>query len=515
VHHWPPSSDALTTRSPERYVLPGGGPAAASDELEHRTRLAIEVIVLWRGDVLSVAHLSPPGAFFVGGSSSACDVALPVELLGARRLCVAVGSRSEVSAVLPPQARGWLALPDGSLRPFAPSPMAPESEPSASGERLLPLGPGQRAHLCFEDLEIQVAPVAAGRAPGGRRSLGFEGATLAYFGLSALSVAGVLSLLSLAVPPLGLNQDERAATEQLYVLQSYLTASAERSLKLEREAAEKAAQTSAAASPRLARPLPPPARSPAPRDDEEDEAAAQSASDPLLTVDSELALDAAATPTEPGERRSQIKQARGFGMIGLFKDNFEALNDPQLKYRREMTGEEHALLQQLFNPDSAGHYDPPGGLALSGTGIGGGGQADEVALGAVRTVAKGEGGGLERFSQLGSPMGSHRPHPPQLRHGNGLVANGLPPALLRRSIGAQFSRLRACYEAALADGPTLAGRVVVDFVVLPDGHVDSVSAQSAELPAGVRSCIEGVFGSLQLPSLEAPVHVAYPLELAP
>jgi len=513
VPHWPPSSATLAARSPERYVLPGGGPPAAADELEHRARLALEVIVLWRGDVLSVSHLSPPGAFFIGGSSSVCDVSLPVELLGARRVCIAVGSRSEVSAVLPPQARGWLALPDGSTRLVERS--AAESEPPASLERLLPLGAGQRAHLCFEDFEIQIAPVAAGRAPARRRSLGFESSTLAYFGLSALSVAGVLAVLSLAVPPLGLNQDERAAADQVYILQSYLTASAERALKLEREASENAGQPAVAARTLLARPSPPTTRSPASPLDPEAADAAQPSPDSVPMDESQVGIDAAATPREPLERQREIEQAESFGMIGLLQANFAALADPQLKYRREMTGEEHALLQQLFNPDSAGRYDSPGGLALSGTGIGGGGKADVVALGAVRTVAGGEGGGLERFPHLGSPTGSHRPRPPQLRHGNGMVANGLPAAALRRSIGAQFSRIRACYETTLADSPGLAGRAIVHFVVLPDGHVDSVSTQSADLPADLLSCIEGVFERLQLPSMESPVNVAYPIELAP
>jgi hypothetical protein len=126
----------------------GEGPPVRSDEVEYAARLAIEVVVLWGGDVLCASHFAAPSTVFVGGASG-CDVALPTELLGAERRCVAVSSRSDVCAVLPGGAQGWLTLPDGSTRPFDERTPSQNREPSEPSERLLPLAPLGRG--CQED----------------------------------------------------------------------------------------------------------------------------------------------------------------------------------------------------------------------------------------------------------------------------------------------------------------------------------------------------------------------------
>src|SRR6185295_16623344 len=101
----------------------------------------------------------PPGNFFVEASSSSAEVSLPTEWLGSERLCVAVGSRSEISAVLPAHARCWCRLPDGTTLPLqaGSDPAHTTDHPLSTTERLLPLGLGYRAHLCLGEIEIQVA----------------------------------------------------------------------------------------------------------------------------------------------------------------------------------------------------------------------------------------------------------------------------------------------------------------------------------------------------------------------
>ncbi|MEY2935831.1 MAG: hypothetical protein RL033_6580, partial [Pseudomonadota bacterium] len=338
-------------------MLNVSGAPAASEELEHRARLAIEVVVLWGGDVLAVRHLSPPGTFYVGDACSACDVALPAELLGSEQLCIAVGSRNEVSAVLPLQARGWLTLPDGSTRRLV-------VEPHTS-EQLLPLGLGHRAHLCFGGIEVQVAAVAAGRAPALRRTLGFERSTLAYFGLSSLSVAGLLAVLSVMAPPLGLTQDESVSQERMYRLQSYLTASAERALH-QQERAPKELERSAAAV------APPRSRYEAPRSEPEAEAEQNTAPAPAPTLE-----DPRGEPRTAADRKGEIEEARSFGIIGLMAKNLEMLRDPRLPFRRELTSEELAAMDQMYNSEPTWE-EGPAGLALSSTGRRGGGKANAL-----------------------------------------------------------------------------------------------------------------------------------------
>jgi hypothetical protein len=509
VPDWPPSSSPCPSGTAQRYVLRGGGAPAPADEVEHRTRLAIEVVVSWRGDVLTVRHLSPPGVFFVGGSGSSSDVSLPDELLGSGRLCIAVGSRSEVSAVLPAQARAWLTLPDGSTQSLEPgSPAALTGARSGSSERLLPLGLGYRAHLCFGDIELQVAAVAAGRAPPGQRSIGFEPAALAYFALSSLSVAGIFTLLSLMAPPLGLNQDERIESERLYLLQSYLTASAERLERQPAQAPEKSGPMVAAAAARWAAPASA-LRSALPLDEAEAEHSAPEPRDALEEGEQ-------AAPQTARERGRALEDARSFGIIDVLRRSVEALADPRIPFRRELDGEGLATMQQLFNPDSSLGDEGPGGLALSGTGLRGGDKGNIIALDGVRTAGGGEGGEIERFASVGRFTGSHRPQQPQLRHGERVVTDRLPSSVVRRTVNAHLVQLRQCYEQGLADNPTLTGGTIVRFAVQSTGLVDQVDTLGATLPSQVRGCIERVFRGLSFPRPESgPAHVEYPIDFTP
>ncbi len=185
------------------YVLRRDGSPIAASEVEHSARLAIEVVILWQGDVLSVSHREPRGSVFLGGRSSCADISLPDELLESESSCIALCTRGEVSAVLPANARGWRTLPDGQRCSL------PSAEPSAATGQLLPLPLGNRVHLSLGELELQVAAVPAGRSPARRLPLGFEASTLLYFAISALLVVGTLGVLSRMAPPRGLTWTNR------------------------------------------------------------------------------------------------------------------------------------------------------------------------------------------------------------------------------------------------------------------------------------------------------------------
>lgn len=497
-----------------QYLLKGGGEPAARDEVEHPARLAIEVVVLWGSDVLTVRHVSPPGAFYVGDERSVCDVALPVELLdglpsGTERLCIAVSSRSEVCAVVPAGARGWLTLPDGSSRPLAQT-----AEPAV--EQLLPLDLGYRAHLCFGGIEVQVAAVAAGRAPARPAPLVFDPRTLAYFGLSALSVAGLLATLSMMAPPLGLTRDERVSQERLYRLQSYLSAAAERALR-QHELRPEERQSAATAAPARSHYEP---LGPAPLGGE---VAKSTAPEPLPERE-----DPEGAPRTAAESQDAIERARSFGIIGLFAEHARMLDDPRLTYTRELGSNELAAMDQMFNGKPTWD-EGPGGLALSGTGLRGGGLANVLPLEQVRTISEGEGTLPEGLEGVGRPSGSHRAATPQLRPGRALDGNPpgaahpaavspaerASPATVRRTINAQFSRIRACYEEGLRTHPAVAGKAVVSFVLQPEGHAEQLSTQSSNLPAQVVRCIEGVFRDISFPQPSQPLPIEYPVRLAP
>jgi hypothetical protein len=473
----------------QRYVVVGKGPPVRADEVEHAARLAIEVVVLWGGDTLCVSHFAAPSAVFLGDASG-CDVALPAELLGAERRCVAVSSQGEVCAVVPDGAPGWVTLPDGSTRPFDEPAAALDRERSRPAERLLPLALGHRAHLCFASLEVQIATVRLGRKC--RRVLGVDASLLASLGLSAFTVASIMTVLSLMTPTLGLNRDEQAQNTQLRLLRRYLTAAAERAAEPRREVRQEPSR--GAMKPRARQ---------APSRDTAAEAESVAAVEPTL------GLDAAPMPArDPIARRTQLEEARHFGVTGML--DWSELRDPKHRFERHMSGEELALMQRLFNPD-APVYEGPGGLALS-LGIGGGGKADVVALGAVRTADQGEGGGLDRFPRPAMEA-AHTP-PAPLRQGESIVSDPLAAASIRRAVHAERSALLGCYADAQRSGAAVAMGAMVRFIVRGNGQIEQVSATSPSLPAHVRGCIERVFLGLSVPNpVSRPVHVAYRIAL--
>ncbi|HTV25856.1 MAG TPA: hypothetical protein VMG12_44470 [Polyangiaceae bacterium] len=497
--HWPPSPSRRPPAD-ERYELHGHGPPVRSHEVEHAGRLAIEVLILWGGDVLCASHVAAPAAVFVGDASD-CDIALPAELLGAERRCVAVGSRGDVCAVLPAGAEAWLMLPDGTMRPCV-DPGAPlERERSEPIERLLPLPLGYRAQLCFAQLEIQVATVRLGRAC--RRRPRVDTSLSASLGLSALGVASVLAALSRLAPAPGLNHDERAETARLHVLRTYLAAATERAEPPRGDAHAEAARAAAATAkaPALAAAAPEPAPSDAAID-----------ADPIASVEPALELGAApATERDPIERRAQLQEAREFGIVGML--DWPELNDPKYKFERHLDSEEVALMQRLFNPDQKPLDDGPGGLSLSTTGIGGGGKANVVALGAVRTTGEGEGRGLERHPEGRLDAQLHTARAPSSHQPESISSDPLAAASIRRAVHAERAALRGCYSDARGTALMAMG-ALVRFVVRGDGQLEQVRATEPALPESVSRCIEHVFLGLSVPNPVArPVHVSYRVAL--
>jgi hypothetical protein len=475
-------------------VLRGAGPPAPPEEIELAAVLALEAVVLWHGDVLAVRHLRLPGTCVVGGPRSSCDVSLPVELFGAEGQCVALGSRTEAFAVLPGHVRGWVTQLDGTTHAFE------AAAGAAQTERLLPLARGQRAHLCFGEIEVQVAAVAAGRAPARPRSFGFDADTLLYFGLSSLSIGGLVAALALLTPPLDLDGQERAAAERVALMRRYLSAS------LERESKRVQARPAAAA------PAAPPATLSSPADDLDPpprESAPQASAD--AAPDAEV-LDG--TPSSAQEREAQAKAARRFGMIGLL-ESMKALYDPNLDvHRRELGGSELAAMQQMFEGESLGSGPGPSGLALSGTGLGGGGRANVVALGAVRTAGEGQGGDLDALTQAGHITGVQRPAAPRLRAETETAR--VAASEIRRTVNGSSAQLRACYAPGGPDTAIRVGTALLRFVVKPGGHVGDVDVSgSSAAAAHVRACVARVFNGLSFPDPGASaLTVTYPLELA-
>jgi hypothetical protein len=77
--------------------------------------------------------------------------------------------------------------------------------------------------------------------------------------------------------------------------------------------------------------------------------------------------------------------------------------------------------------------------------------------------------------------------------------------------------VRRCYEAALANEPSLRGKVTLAFSILPGGAVSQVRvARSTFRGSAVPSCLASVVRSWRTPFRpEEPVDVEYPLDFGP
>jgi len=77
------------------------------------------------------------------------------------------------------------------------------------------------------------------------------------------------------------------------------------------------------------------------------------------------------------------------------------------------------------------------------------------------------------------------------------------PALERTQIDdtvrRHLNQVRYCYQRSLVRDPSIAGEIVVKFVVEADGSVSSATAEEATLPDEVVDCILGVFDQMVFP----------------
>jgi hypothetical protein len=186
-----------------------------------------------------------------------------------------------------------------------------------------------------------------------------------------------------------------------------------------------------------------------------------------------------------------------------------------------------------------------GGLALSGAGEGGGGEAEAMGLGDIGALGRGDGGstrgslgpgddlggagegGDGRGEGLGiggrgtkgmTSHGSHQVRAPRICGCGGTRVNGrLPPEVIQRIVRQNFGRFRLCYEPGLDRNPALRGRVTTRFVIARDGSVAYAADGGSDLPdAVVSSCVVRSFSSLSFPEPAGGVVVVeYPVMLSP
>ena len=86
---------------------------------------------------------------------------------------------------------------------------------------------------------------------------------------------------------------------------------------------------------------------------------------------------------------------------------------------------------------------------------------------------------------------------------------------IRKVIKGNADKLRACYEKALVEQPTLHGTVMTQFFIKPDGTVAIANASGVD--SAVSDCIAGVVKALVFPKPNGGggVQVNYPFTFRP
>jgi len=492
------------------YAMVKSGPDVTPDEVELPHVQAAEVMILWGTNVLHVAHLSPPRNFYVGDEESkafAPDFFIPAEKLGAHRVPVVVADQSTIAVVIPQQATGEVETSDGQRLSL--DQVRRQAQPCSElpGAHQLPLTVGTKALIQLGDIVFQVAAVNAGRPIAHGLASGIDWNVLAYFGLSMLSVGGLIAAMAFFVPPLGLSDDEGIDQDQLYLIQQFLNAAAERELEQEEteQVSDSDADNKEGGTGTRAK-------------GEEGSMGKETSKD----TNKRYAVQGPQDNQDPHLARQQaLREAMEFGMIGLL--NTGAAGDPNAPTapwgRDTSLGTDEVSAMGNMWGDEIGEAFGSGGLGLSGIGEGGGGRGEGIGLGNIGTLGHGAGTGTGQGfgSGHGRLGGSHRTATPQVRMGATQVSGRLPPEVIRRIVRQNYGRFRLCYEQGLGRNPNLEGRVTVRFVIGRDGAVSNVSNGGSDLPdSNVVGCVVKAFYGLSFPKPEGGiVTVSYPIMLQP
>jgi len=151
-----------------------------------------------------------------------------------------------------------------------------------------------------------------------------------------------------------------------------------------------------------------------------------------------------------------------------------------------------------WGPGKGGGYGQgsggPGGKGLGGYGKGGKGG------GLGSGSGDGSGGGEKKVSGKDTPK----------------AGQGLSPSQISRVVMSRMGAFRACYEAAAAHDPKMAGTVGVSWRISPSGSVAGASIGGSSLGnARVEGCILRQFNRLSFPSADKPTNASWTFSFRP
>ncbi len=498
-----------------QYVMMRRGPDLDPEEFEVQDASMVEVMILWGDNVLHVAHLTPPRSYYVGEEESRnihCDFFLPQDKLGVARAPVVLFDASEgLSVVVPPNAEGFIEAGGTERRCFETLAAQGLAKPCAEipGAVQFRMAMGAKARVSLGDIVFLVTLSNAARKTAASGLLQRDWTTSPYVGLSMAVHAGMLAAMATFMPQMGLNDEDMAAKDQLYLMQQYLSATA--------EPAHEAREAHDAADPK--------------HPDGQEGGTGQRAMGAEGSMGNPAVRERGGAYAVRGDRdnkdphiarREALAEASKFGLIGVL--NAGAGGDPDAPTapwgREDSWGRDPLSARGNMWGDAFRDASGAGGLGLSGIGEGGNGKGEGIGLGFIGTI--GRGAGLGDGQGIGDGHGrflaGHKAKPPTVRPlGVTSLSGKLPPEVIQRIVRQNFGRFRVCYEGGLRSNPALQGRVSVRFIIGRDGAVSNVSNAGSDLPdPNVVQCVSSAFYGLSFPEPEGGiVSVVYPILFQP
>jgi TonB family protein len=186
---------------------------------------------------------------------------------------------------------------------------------------------------------------------------------------------------------------------------------------------------------------------------------------------------ARAQAREEVQNRGALEVLNNLGPSSMFGgDSAEGLDDLQAIGSTQGEG-----VGAAYGQSGLGRYG--GGFGAGGTlrqsGVSGG----PIGLGG-RSSGGNLGGNLRQNVERAA-------RPPTVVPGTGGVTGGLDMAIIRRVITEHRREIVACYESALQRNPELEGRVVIEWVIAPDGAVAAAKVANTTLNnADVEACMQ-------------------------
>ena len=231
-----------------------------------------------------------------------------------------------------------------------------------------------------------------------------------------------------------------------------------------------------------------------------------------------MAIQGTARPEDVRALTARIRQN---SLLAVFDGPRASALAAVLDDRPAMGADAESVVGNLIAANPGAAYGP-GGLGMTGTGAGAGGEHEGMLggggpLGTIGRFGHGPGSGPDYGTGVGS-LHAHQPRVPDPIIGDASVRGTLDKEIIRRVVRRHLNEVKYCYQQALARRPTLEGRLVTQFTIAATGQVLAAFVQSSTLrEVSVEACVVNAVKRWAFPAPDRGglAMVSYPFTFTP